>query len=99
MDIILELVDTFVGDFLYAGLLPARPAPYDFPLATAANATSQTFSTWQYKPATALFSLEPSQYAYMSAWPRNNIFRQAISLYLITWYGPPKLARFKGTKD
>jgi hypothetical protein len=85
MDIALELADTFFFDKVYAALLPAPPAPYDYP-DLKANTTGQTFSTWQYKPATQLFSLEPSQAAYMSAWPRDHIVRQYIGCFLITWY-------------
>ncbi|GKT43810.1 putative delta(7)-sterol 5(6)-desaturase [Colletotrichum spaethianum] len=50
MDVVLEVVDTFVGDKLYAALLPAHAAPYDFPHHPSANATAQPLSTWQYKP-------------------------------------------------
>ncbi|KAF4816915.1 putative Delta(7)-sterol 5(6)-desaturase [Colletotrichum siamense] len=84
MDIVLEVVDTFVGDKIYASLLPAGAAPYDFPH-TAANATAQPLSTWQYKPATHWLHLEPSEAAYMSAWPRDNMYRQFTSLFLVTW--------------
>jgi len=84
MDVALEICDTFVTDYVFAALVPARPAPYDYPNFKA-NGTDQTFSAWQYKPATSLFSLQPSQAAYMSAWPRDNIYRQAITIYFITW--------------
>ncbi len=83
MDIVLEVFDTFVLDGVYAAVYPARGAPFDYP--HAGHNHSQTFSAWHYKPATYMFSLEPSQAAYMSAWPRDNIYRQAISLYLISW--------------
>lgn len=84
MDVVLEVAETFVGDYVYALAHPARPAPYDFPSQT--NQTSQqVFSTWSYKPASTYFSLEPSQYAYMSAWDRDNVLRQAVSLFMITW--------------
>lgn len=86
MDIVLEVLDTYAFDYAYAYFLPAKPAPYGFGDVNGANSTAQTLSSWQYKPATHLFSLEPSQAAYMSAWPRDNIYRQAISLYLITWF-------------
>ena len=89
MDIVLELADTFLFDYLYAWALPARPAPYNFPDKVPANAT--VFSTWEYKPATAFFSVEPSQAAYMSAWTRDNIYRQFLSLFLILWFVPPLL--------
>lgn len=89
MDIILELTDTFLFDHLYAWVLPAHAAPFRFSDHLDANATGQTFSAWQYKPATSLFSVEPSQAAYASAWARDNIFRQTVSLFLITWYVRP----------
>ncbi|KAK3944303.1 C-5 sterol desaturase [Diplogelasinospora grovesii] len=83
MDIVLEVSDTFLWDYMYAWVLPARPAPYNFPDHT--NATGQAYSSWQYKPSTSFFSLEPSQAAYQSAWTRDNMYRQATSLFLITW--------------
>ena len=86
MDVVLEVIDTFIGDYVYAWAHPVRPAPYDYHNAATNNGTDQTFSAWHYKPATAFFSIEPSQAAYMSAWPRDNIYRQAISLFLITWW-------------
>lgn len=95
MDVVLEVVDTFAGDYLYAFFHPARQASYDFP-STPSNETisDQVFSTWAYKPSTSFFSLQPSEYAWKSAWPRDNIYRQALSLYLIVWYAshcPPTL--------
>lgn len=44
-----------------------------------------SIAQWTYKPATESFSVAPSDYAYMSQWPRDNIYRQFVSLYLITW--------------
>lgn len=85
MDIVLEVTDTFFFDHIYAWALPARATPFDFPDHLSANATSQAFSTWQYKPATSFFSFQPPQAAYMSAWARDNIYRQGVSLFLITW--------------
>lgn len=86
MDIVLEVVDTFVGDYLFATLHPAKPAPYDFPYPPSNETQAeQVFSAWTYKPSTNYFSLSPSEYAYMSAWPRDNIYRQALSLYLVVW--------------
>lgn len=89
MDIILELVDTFVLDHAYAYLLPAGPAPYDLS-SNAANATvSALTSTWQYEPASTYLNVLPTAAAYMSSWPRDFIWRQFISLFLITWYASP----------
>lgn len=84
MDVVLELTDTFLADYLYAWAYPARPAPYDH-LALGANGTAQTYTTWQYKPATQYINIEPSHAAYESAWDRDNNYRQALTLFLITW--------------
>jgi lathosterol oxidase len=86
MDIVLEVVDTFALDYAYAYLLPAGAAPYDL-LNHGANGTiSALASTWEYKPASTYVNFLPSAAAYMSAWPRDYIWRQFISLFLITWY-------------
>lgn len=84
MDVVLEIVDTFMGDYLYATLHPSKPVPYDFPDLNT-NGTASGFDQWSYTPSTSWFSLEPSEYAYMSAWPRDNIYRQGLSLFFITW--------------
>lgn len=87
MDVVLEVVDTFIADYAYAYFYPKRPAPYDFPSPSNTTDTSaKAFSTWSYKPATQFLTLEPPEQAYMSAWERDNPLRQALTLYLITWY-------------
>ncbi|KAM5353779.1 hypothetical protein ACJ41O_000429 [Fusarium nematophilum] len=87
MDIVLEVVDTFIADYAYAYFHPIVPAPYDFP--AASNSTDSTtaplFSAWTYTPATKFLTLEPPEAAYLSAWDRDNPLRQALTLYLITW--------------
>jgi lathosterol oxidase len=83
MDIVLEVSDTFMFDYMYAFLHPAKL--HDFPDHAAANVSARAFSAWQYKPATSFFSIEPSEAAYMSEWARDNIFRQSVSLFLILW--------------
>ncbi|KAJ2906700.1 c-5 sterol desaturase [Zalerion maritima] len=86
MDVVLEVMDTFIGDYIYATFHPAKPAVYDFPdVANTTSAAAQHYSDWSYKPSTAFFQLEPSDYAYMSAWSRDNIFRQGLTLFFITW--------------
>ncbi|KAB8213109.1 hypothetical protein BDV33DRAFT_82468 [Aspergillus novoparasiticus] len=90
MDIALEVWDTFIGDRLYAALLPVSlSSSVSFPgFNHAANSTLSFFGASQpfiYEPATHLIYLEPSKYAYMSAWPRNNIYRQFLSFFLIVW--------------
>jgi len=87
MDIVLEFCDTFALDRVYAALLPAHPAPYN--LKDGATNSSlfdaKASSPWQYQPSTTFFSFEPTEAAYMSAWTRDNIYRQLITLYFITW--------------
>lgn len=95
MDVVLEIFDTFTLDRLYATLLPLTPSMLAFstidPLATSPNATwssmreAATPAAYTFQPASQYLSFEPSSYAYMSRWPRDNIFRQFISLFLITW--------------
>lgn len=82
MDIVLEVTDTFLWDYMYALALPASSQPYNYP--ELSNATT-VHNGWEYKPSTALFSLKPSQAAYTSALPRDNIYRQAFSLFLVYW--------------
>jgi len=42
-------------------------------------------TAYSYEPASQFMSFEPSDFAYMSQWPRDNIYRQAFNLFLITW--------------
>ncbi|EMC96890.1 hypothetical protein BAUCODRAFT_68200 [Baudoinia panamericana UAMH 10762] len=92
MDVVLELCDTYVFDRIYASLLPLAPANYDVNATTygaaAASGADSSFapSGWQWQPASQYFSIQPSEYAYMSSWDRSNIWRQTISLYALTWF-------------
>lgn len=80
MDVILEIWDTYLGDYAFAH---AHPAPSSS-ASSYLDVHNTTTSSWQYKAASSYVSFEPSPYAYMSAWDRDNIFRQAISLWTIT---------------
>jgi lathosterol oxidase len=42
-------------------------------------------SAWEYKPASSSFNFPPSEYAWMSLWDRDNMARQFVSLYILTW--------------
>ena len=84
MDIILEIFDTFLFDRLYAEVLPAS-LPSSIVLEDGMTAVNASLG-YIYTPSTSYFSLEPSKYAYMSSWPRDFVYRQGLSLYLITWY-------------
>jgi Delta7-sterol 5-desaturase len=83
MDIVNEIFDTFIGDHLYAWLLPATPGSYD--ALSAKNSSTPGFLDCHYESATKYFSFTPSQAACMSAWPRDYIYRQAINLFFIPW--------------
>lgn len=100
MDFILEGFDTFLFDPIYATLFPATSYSG---INNAANATissreiSTTFrNTFVYQPSTKYLSLTPSSYAYTTSWPRDHIGRQALSLFLITWYVSCFLSRISG---
>ncbi len=93
MDIVLEVFDTYFADYCYAKLLPAS-GPSFFAQGVK-HVASSTFSSiregatpapvYTYHPSTSFFRLEPSRYACQSALPRDSLYRQVLSLYLITW--------------
>ncbi|KAI9776055.1 MAG: c-5 sterol desaturase [Peltula sp. TS41687] len=96
MDIVLDVFDTLVLDRLFATVIPASTASASFSsvrdgkfgaMADATFSSMRELPTdggYQYHPASQYLQLQPSEWAYMSAWPRDNIYRQTISLYLIT---------------
>lgn len=85
MDIVLELTDTFIADYVYAYFFPIRAAPYDYPKMSS-NSTAQTLSDWTYTPATKFLYVEPPKAAYLSSMSRDDPIRQLVTLYFITWY-------------
>lgn len=89
MDVILEVFDTFAFDRFYASILPGSSRVGAFPQKSGVNTTypilDRIAHDYHYAPATQYISFQPSDYAYMSQWNRDNIFRQATSLFLITW--------------
>lgn len=99
MDVVLEVLDTFLFDPIYATLLPADAtssvSQYVKSMATTTFSSMRESSTgivspqklWAYEPATHFFSIQPSHWAYESSLPRDNPYRQMISLYTITMYG------------
>lgn len=93
MDVVLEAFDTYLFDYLYAFALPSPVAHLG--KAAASNATHSAIpempspaQTYQWEPASQYLSFPPSDYAYMSSWARDNMYRQALTLFLITWYAP-----------
>lgn len=86
MDIVLEFCDTYLLDKVYASALPAQTSSFfnvGFANTTIHGDTKST--SWKYTPASSFISFTPKDAAYMSSWDRDNIYRQAISLFFITW--------------
>jgi Delta7-sterol 5-desaturase len=96
MDIVLEVFDTYALDRIYAAVLPASStsfiAQYVKGVATSTFSSMREMGTqtptqkYIYQPASKYLNFTPSSWAYASALPRDNIYRQFISLFLITWY-------------
>jgi lathosterol oxidase len=95
MDIVLEILDYLLFDRLYAQILPDASASNAYSsLKGTANATlaslrdvpTPPYNGYQYHPSTQYFTLEPTKWAYMTSWPRDDPMRQLFSLFLITWY-------------
>ncbi|KAJ8068372.1 hypothetical protein OCU04_003934 [Sclerotinia nivalis] len=87
MDIALELTDKYFFDHFYSTLLPAKSILLNA-VGEQINGTTlnaKTASTWQYHPSNSFLQFEPTDAAYTSQWDRDNIYRQAFSLFLITW--------------
>ena len=61
MVIVLEVLDTFDGDHVYATLYPAKILYIG--VDPVSNATAQPLSAWHYEPATAYLHLQPSDAA------------------------------------
>lgn len=84
MDVVLEIFDHFVGDRLYASFLPAFPPQTTLTPGKEYLPYSNGTDAYTYHPASQYLSLEPSDFAYMSQWNRNNVYRQTLSLFFIT---------------
>ena len=88
MDVVLEVFDTFLFDWLYAKGLPTSSPPVT--KSVIQDAATTTFSSMRempttYHAASQFLQLKPSHFAYMSSLPRDNMWRQLFSLFLITW--------------
>lgn len=83
MDVLLDILDTFVFDRFYASVLP------DF-LATYTNSTLLGTSHLN-QNVRAYYPLEPSPWAEASRLKRDDLLRQSLSLFLLIWfvYIPP----------
>jgi Delta7-sterol 5-desaturase len=90
MDIVLEAFNSYGFDRFWATILPASKATFLTNMLKEA-VPSATFSSMReaptaFRPASQYLSFEPGRYAYMSALPRDNMWRQGVTLFLITWY-------------
>lgn len=87
MDIVLEFCDTFLFDHIYAAVLPAKPSLINLNdgINNGTRFDAKALSSWQYQPSTEFISFAPSDAAYMSQWTRDNVYRQALTLLLVTW--------------
>lgn len=94
MDIVLEVFDTFLFDRFWSSVYPASTLNY--PNSAVGDAATTLSSMRELPtaihPSTQFFQLAPSRFAYMSELPRDNIWRQFLTLYLITWSASPSVS-------
>jgi lathosterol oxidase len=81
MDVLLDVLDTFVFDRLYAAILRDTTADSG---ATQSSHLNQHVKVY--------FPLEPSSWAEASLLKRDNMARQTLSLFLMIWYVSPTLS-------
>ncbi|KAA8651480.1 hypothetical protein EYZ11_004567 [Aspergillus tanneri] len=81
MDVLLDVFDTLVLDRLYASVFP-KPAGKLLHNHLSLNKTE--FGALN-QNINRYVEVTPSQWAVQSSWPRDNIFRQGLSLFLVAW--------------
>ena len=72
MDVLLDVLDTFVLDRAYAAVLPVHGNPIRPSVLYNENVSRY-------------LELMPTQWAYLSRLPRESILRQSLSFFMITW--------------
>ncbi|GME66099.1 Sterol delta -desaturase erg3 protein [Neofusicoccum parvum] len=85
MDLVLEFCDAFVFDRVYSALLPAQARNVGEVGAGNGSVIQPCLDSYRFEPASQYISFPPSEHACMSAWPRENLWRQLVSLYIVTW--------------
>lgn len=80
MDVVLDVLDTFVFDRAYAAVLPASQ--------TQLALNKDLLSTYNQNVGRYV-SLSPSTWAVRSSWLRDDVKRQALSLFFIMWCVSP----------
>ena len=90
MDVVLEAFDSYLFDPIYARLLPAAPA-YNALRTNSSAAFSRIsevptayYNNYKFKRASEYIQFTPGLSAHLTSLPRDNPFRQFLSLYLIT---------------
>lgn len=78
MDVFLDVLDTLVFDRFYASIAP------DY-LFDANNSTLFAQDPNLNRHVKVYYPLEPSKWAESSIWKRDDLLRQAFSLFLIAW--------------
>lgn len=76
MDVFLDILDTLILDRCYAFLSPDPATIYDTNTSPAVHLN---------RHVKIYYPLQPSKWAEASLWKRDDLTRQALSLYLITW--------------
>ncbi|GAB1217880.1 Delta(7)-sterol 5(6)-desaturase erg3B [Aspergillus terreus] len=84
MDVLLDVLDTFVFDRLYATLFPVSPAVLHSQTTHGVSQNGTELASVN-THINRYISLEPSEWAAKSTWSRDNIYRQFLSLFLMTW--------------
>lgn len=89
MDMILDIVDTHVLDSVYTRLLPVSAfLPRDGILSNVTQSTAASASSlYSYIPHPPLPPLAAAFASSQSAWPRNYLPRQLLSLFVLTYIG------------
>lgn len=94
MDFVLEGFDTYIFDAIYAFLFPWPGSSTGSLKAAAANSTTGSIvgdgrplltNGYVFQPASKYWQFSPGEKAYLTTWPRDDVWRQAVSLYFITW--------------
>jgi lathosterol oxidase len=76
MDVLLDILDTLILDRCYAFLSPDLNASLE-----SHNSTDSQLN----RHVKIYYPMQPSEWAEASLWKRDDLARQALSLYLITW--------------
>lgn len=77
MDVVLDILDTFLFDRFYASVLPDQSALYGNSTLLGTSHLNENVRVY--------YPLEPSPWAEASQWKRDHLARQSFSLFLLIW--------------